>query len=62
MCDNRVQGGFESVGAALGLGEEQSALQSGEQCKGEPARVGLALQGAVIDQTATCRTFSPWHR
>jgi hypothetical protein len=38
LCDNRVQGGFESVGAALGLGKEKSALHSGEQCKGKPAR------------------------
>jgi hypothetical protein len=36
--DSRVQGGFESVGAALGLGKEKSALHGGEQCKGKPAR------------------------
>jgi hypothetical protein len=38
LSDNRIQGGFESVGAALGLGKEKSALHGGEQCKGKPAR------------------------
>jgi hypothetical protein len=42
--EDGIDGGFEGAGVALDLGEEQTALERGEQCHGEVVGTGAGRE------------------
>ena len=48
QCDHGVERGFERLGVALDLSQQQAALQGGEGGEGEPVGIGLGGEPAEL--------------